>query len=71
MFQARFHYLVLPHESIKNLKALTREHIPLMKHMEKEGRRLADKQATFNKICLHIMVTYFNFNIFLCAVLSD
>ena len=39
--QARHHFLVMPRESIANLKALKPEHLPLLKHMQKKGEQLA------------------------------
>ncbi|KAG5898076.1 hypothetical protein JTB14_001781 [Gonioctena quinquepunctata] len=35
--KAEFHYLVLPKEDISNLKALTEDHVDLLKHMEKKA----------------------------------
>ncbi|XP_014680665.1 PREDICTED: aprataxin-like isoform X2 [Priapulus caudatus] len=43
--KARFHFLILPHESIPNLKALSRDHLPLLKHIEKRGVELAEKSS--------------------------
>ena len=41
--QARFHFLVLPTEAIANMKALTPDHIPLLRHLEEKGREIAAK----------------------------
>jgi hypothetical protein len=39
--QAKFHYLVMPTESIPNLKALNKQHIPLLRHMKDKGLQVA------------------------------
>jgi len=44
--KAKFHYLVLPKESLANLKALQKDHIELLKHMENKGREIAKKCDT-------------------------
>ncbi|XP_046900449.1 aprataxin isoform X1 [Hypomesus transpacificus] len=38
--KARYHWLVLPWESIPNLKALNRDHCDLLKHMQKVADRI-------------------------------
>ncbi|XP_038625963.1 aprataxin-like isoform X2 [Tachyglossus aculeatus] len=38
--KARNHWLVLPWESIASLKAVTREHLELLKHMQTVGKKL-------------------------------
>ncbi|XP_018320976.1 aprataxin-like [Agrilus planipennis] len=38
--KAEVHYLVLPKEDIKSLKAVQKEHTSLLKHMEKVGERI-------------------------------
>lgn len=44
--KARFHFLIIPKESIANLKGLTKEHVPLLKHMHDEGEKLAKKSSS-------------------------
>ncbi|CAH1799026.1 unnamed protein product, partial [Owenia fusiformis] len=41
--KAKHHFLVLPKENISSLKSLTRDHIPLLEHMQLEGEQLAFK----------------------------
>lgn len=43
--KAKFHFLVLPNEAIPNMKSLKPEHIPLLKHLEEEGRKIAKKSS--------------------------
>lgn len=38
--KARYHWLVLPWDSISSLKALRPEHVELLKHMERVGKRM-------------------------------
>ncbi|KAK3507672.1 hypothetical protein QTP70_032790 [Hemibagrus guttatus] len=38
--KARFHWLVLPWDSISSLKALRSEHVELLRHMESVGQRM-------------------------------
>ncbi|CAH1119762.1 unnamed protein product [Phaedon cochleariae] len=38
--KAEFHYLVLPKEDISSLKALKKEHVPILKHMEEVAKKL-------------------------------
>ncbi|XP_067839656.1 aprataxin isoform X2 [Heptranchias perlo] len=38
--KARFHWLVLPWESISSLKAVRRDHLTLLKHMNQVGEKL-------------------------------
>nr|XP_006821289.1 PREDICTED: uncharacterized protein LOC102800978 [Saccoglossus kowalevskii] len=44
--KARYHYLVLPHISIPNLKSLKKQHLELLKHMHKKGKDLIDSHAS-------------------------
>lgn len=41
--KARYHWLVLPWESIASLKALGRDHCDLLRHMHKIGDRMVDE----------------------------
>lgn len=41
--KARFHWLVLPWDSISSLKALRREHVELLRHMESVGERMVQQ----------------------------
>ena len=43
VFQAQYHFLILPKEKIPNLKYLKTTHTELLKYMESKGRKLADK----------------------------
>lgn len=42
--KARFHWLVLPWDSISSLKALRREHVELLRHMERVGERMVQQR---------------------------
>ncbi|XP_064639268.1 aprataxin-like [Lineus longissimus] len=44
--KAKYHYLILPKEKLHNLKSLKKEHVPLLKHMQKKGEEIADKHRT-------------------------
>lgn len=50
--KAEFHYLVIPKDNISNLKALKKDNISLLKHIEEVGREIANleqhKNRTFN-----------------------
>ena len=39
--KARHHFLILPHKNISQLKKLTKDDIPLLKHMQKKGEELS------------------------------
>lgn len=41
--KARYHWLVLPWESIPNLKALNRDHCDLLRHMQQIGNKMVDQ----------------------------
>ncbi|GAB1605544.1 hypothetical protein Ahia01_000836500 [Argonauta hians] len=41
--KAKYHFLVLPKVKIANLKSVTNDHIPLLKHMQEVGNRIAKK----------------------------
>lgn len=41
--KARFHWLVLPWDSISSLKALRSEHVELLRHMESVGQRMVQQ----------------------------
>lgn len=41
--KAKYHFLVMPKESIPNLKSLKTEHLDLLKHFDKKGREVAEK----------------------------
>ncbi|ELU05387.1 hypothetical protein CAPTEDRAFT_145331, partial [Capitella teleta] len=43
--QARHHFLVMPRESIANLKALDSRHLDLLRHMQSRGEELAAKTS--------------------------
>ncbi|CAH2007154.1 unnamed protein product [Acanthoscelides obtectus] len=38
--KAKHHYLVLPKENISSIKSITKDHLDLLKHMDKVGREL-------------------------------
>lgn len=40
--KAEIHYLVLPKENISSLKAVTKEHLPLLKHMDNVATKLCE-----------------------------
>lgn len=47
--KARLHYLVLPNADINSLKSLTKEHVPLLKHMEQVAKDyVKDKHCEVN-----------------------
>lgn len=39
--KAEVHYLVIPKENIANLKSVTYDHLPLLKHMQQVGKTLS------------------------------
>ncbi|XP_045178329.2 aprataxin-like [Mercenaria mercenaria] len=41
--KAKYHFLVMPKETIPNLKSLKSDHLDLLKHFEEKGRALAKK----------------------------
>jgi hypothetical protein len=41
--QARIHLLVMPNEFIADLKSVNNTHLPLLKHMLKVGKEIAEK----------------------------
>lgn len=41
--KARYHWLVLPWDSIPSLKALRREHVELLEHMEQVGEHMVQQ----------------------------
>ncbi|CAF3887578.1 unnamed protein product [Rotaria sordida] len=43
--KARIHLLVMPNEYIANLKSINNTHLPLLKHMLKVGKEVAEKIA--------------------------
>ncbi|CAF2745895.1 unnamed protein product [Rotaria sp. Silwood2] len=43
--KARIHLLVMPNEHIANLKSINNTHLPLLKHMLKVGKEVAEKTA--------------------------
>ncbi|ELT97774.1 hypothetical protein CAPTEDRAFT_132902 [Capitella teleta] len=43
--KARHHFLVMPRESIANLKALDSRHLDLLRHMQSRGEELAAKTS--------------------------
>ncbi|KAI5087846.1 aprataxin isoform X1 [Silurus meridionalis] len=43
--KARYHWLVLPWDSISSLKALRSEHVELLRHMEQVGDRMVQQQS--------------------------
>ncbi|XP_048217955.1 aprataxin isoform X2 [Perognathus longimembris pacificus] len=47
--KARYHWLVLPWASISSLKAVTSEHLELLKHMHAVGEKVISDFAGFNK----------------------
>ncbi|XP_060773253.1 aprataxin isoform X2 [Neoarius graeffei] len=54
--KARYHWLVLPWDSISSLKALRPEHVELLKHMERVGNRMVQQCPSSNK--LHFRLGY-------------
>ncbi|XP_067124080.1 aprataxin [Centruroides vittatus] len=47
--KANYHFLVLPKEDIKNLNEVTKDHLDLLKHMDKKGREFAERIAPGRK----------------------
>nr|XP_023014037.1 aprataxin [Leptinotarsa decemlineata] len=47
--KAEFHYLILPKANISNLKALNKDHIDLLKHMEIKAKELLNSEAHKHK----------------------
>jgi len=47
--KAKYHFLILPHESIADVQALNIKHIQLLYHMEKQAKSLAERyrESTF------------------------
>ena len=47
--KAKFHYLVCPKQDIQTIKQVTKEHLPLLKHMEAMGKKVCEmhKDHTF------------------------
>jgi len=41
LFQAQYHFLVMPRDSITSTSNLSSSHIPLLKHMQQRGEELA------------------------------
>ncbi|MCJ8750107.1 hypothetical protein PDJAM_G00258780 [Pangasius djambal] len=54
--KARYHWLVLPWDSISSLKALRPEHVELLKHMERVGDRMVQQCPSSDK--LHFRLGY-------------
>lgn len=54
--KARYHWLVLPWQSIPNLKALGLEHCDLVKHMHKVGEQMVLQCPDSNS--LHFRMGY-------------
>lgn len=54
--KARYHWLVLPWESVSSLKAVRPEHSELLKHMQKVGDRIIQQCPDGQK--LHFRVGY-------------
>ncbi|XP_008574996.1 PREDICTED: aprataxin isoform X1 [Galeopterus variegatus] len=52
--KARHHWLVLPWASISNLKALTRDHLELLKHMHSVGERVIADFAGSSELCFRL-----------------
>ncbi|XP_062937890.1 aprataxin isoform X4 [Cynocephalus volans] len=52
--KARHHWLVLPWASISSLKALTRDHLELLKHMHSVGERVIADFAGSSKLCFRL-----------------
>lgn len=48
--KARHHWLVLPWASISSLKAVTREHLELLKHMHAVGEKVIADAAGSSKL---------------------
>uniref|UniRef100_A0A8C4TJK3 Aprataxin n=1 Tax=Erpetoichthys calabaricus TaxID=27687 RepID=A0A8C4TJK3_ERPCA len=48
--KAKYHWLVLPWESIASLKAVRPEHLPLMKHMHGVGEKLVRGCSDYGKL---------------------
>lgn len=48
--KARHHWLVLPWASIPSLKAVTREHLELLKHMHAVGEKMITDVAGSSKL---------------------
>ncbi|CAG9860228.1 unnamed protein product [Phyllotreta striolata] len=48
--KAEFHYLVIPKEDISNLKALNKDHVELLKHIENIAQEVASLEEHKNKI---------------------
>lgn len=48
--KARYHWLVLPWASISSLKAVTREHLELLKHMHTVGEKVIADFAGSSKL---------------------
>ncbi|XP_039614107.1 aprataxin isoform X1 [Polypterus senegalus] len=48
--KAKYHWLVLPWESIASLKAVRPEHLPLLKHMHGVGEKLARGCSDYGKL---------------------
>ncbi|XP_075060729.1 aprataxin [Mixophyes fleayi] len=47
--KARYHWLVLPWESISSLKVLRAEHIELLQHMHSVGEKIAQQHSTLSR----------------------
>lgn len=47
--KAEFHYLILPKQDITSLKVLTKEHIELLKHMDKVAKEVINQDQHKNK----------------------
>ncbi|XP_060720031.1 aprataxin [Tachysurus vachellii] len=54
--KARFHWLVLPWDSISSLKALRHEHVELLRHMERVGEHMVQQCHRSNT--LHFRLGY-------------
>ncbi|XP_021929427.1 aprataxin isoform X2 [Zootermopsis nevadensis] len=46
--KAHYHFLVLPKENICSLAKVTKDHLQLLKHMDKVGQELAESHPTSN-----------------------
>ncbi|XP_063776126.1 aprataxin [Pseudophryne corroboree] len=47
--KSRYHWLVLPWESISNLKVLRAEHLDLLEHMHSVGEKIAQQHSTLSR----------------------
>lgn len=47
VFQAKYHFLVMPKRNIPNLRSLKTDDIKLLKYMEEKGREIAKRYSSF------------------------